>query len=248
MDSSHANGFKGDDLYSHLEGCGHIEVVVRKDLAGFLIKTLDKASTLNAPLIYKLEEKLNLIRTRDSYLIPKLALATPRLVTGFFINSRNVEEVENAIYPELQKILSRIENAKNLPEKFQYIHIRRGDYVTNDFAYGLLGTDHYTRFISKDLPLIVGTDDVSSAASLIEDLKPDLVFSSKNSTAWQAIKMMAMADSLVLANSTLSWWGGFLASNRGKIVYSPSPFYKDDFKNDELLQYKKFTKVNSEFL
>ena len=83
---------------------------------------------------------------------------------------------------------------------------------------------------------------------MIEDLKPDLVFSSKNSTAWQAIKMMAMADSLVLANSTLSWWGGFLASNRGKIVYSPSPFYKDDFKNDELLQYKKFTKVNSEFL
>jgi hypothetical protein len=60
--------------------------------------------------------------------------------------------------------------------------------------------------------------------------------------------MMGMAESLVLANSTLSWWGGFLASNRGKIVYSPSPFYKDEFKNDDLLQYYKFTKVSSMFL
>jgi hypothetical protein len=98
------------------------------------------------------------------------------------------------------------------------------------------------------MPLVIGTDDVKSAASVIDDLNPDFVFSSSDSTAWQALKMMAMADSLVLANSTLSWWGGFLASNRGKIVYSPSPFYKADLKNDELLQYKKFTKVNSEFL
>ena len=60
--------------------------------------------------------------------------------------------------------------------------------------------------------------------------------------------MMALAESLVLANSTLSWWGGFLASNKGKTVYSPSPFYKDDSKNDDVLQYKKFTKVDSKFL
>ena len=248
LDSSHANGFKGDDLYSHLEKCDHVEAIARKDLVGLAIKGLDKVSTLNTPLSLVIEKNLKFLRTRDSYLIPTLPNERPNLVTGFFINSRNVEEVEEVIYPEIQKILNQIEFPKNLPEKYQYIHIRRGDYVTNNFTYGLIGAGHYKRFLSNELPLVIGTDDVKSATTAIADLNPDFVFSSSDSSAWQALKMMAMADSLVLANSTLSWWGGFLASNRGKIVYSPSPFYKDDYKNDELLQYKKFTKVTSEFL
>jgi hypothetical protein len=248
LDSSHANGFKGDDLYSHLEKCDHIEAIARKDLVGFAIKGLDKVSTLNKPLSLVIEKNLNFLRTKDSYLIPPMPSKRPNLVTGFYINSRNVEEVEDIIYLEMQKILSQIEIPRTLPEKYQYIHIRRGDYVTTDFTYGLIGTGHYQRFLNKELPLVIGTDDVISATSVIADLNPEFVFSSNDASAWQALKMMAMADSLVLANSTLSWWGGFLASNRGKIVYSPSPFYKDDQKNDELLQYKKFTKVKSKFL
>jgi hypothetical protein len=248
MDSSHANGFNGDDLYSQLDECNHASAVERKDLAGFLVKTLDKASTVNAPLTLKLEKQFGALRTRDSYLIPELPTTAPKLITGFFINSRNVEQVEGVLYPELQRIISQFELNRHLPSKYQYIHVRRGDYLTSDTTYGLMGADHYRRFINKDLPLVIGTDDVSSATSLISDLNPDFVFSPTDSTAWQALKMMAMADSLLLANSTLSWWGGFLASNRGKTVYSPSPFYKDDGKNDNILQYKKFTKVNSIFL
>jgi hypothetical protein len=248
LDSSHANGFKGDDLYSHLDKCDHIGMIARKDFAGLFIKSLDKVSTLNSSLIYRIEKNLGFLRSRNSYLIPDLPTNPPKLVTGFFINSRNVEEVEEIIYPELQEILTRIQNPKNLPDKYQYIHIRRGDYVTTDSTYGLIGANHYKKFVSKKLPLVIGTDDIQSAESVIKDLKPDFVFSSSDSTAWQALKMMGMADSLVLANSTLSWWGGFLASNRGKNVYSPSPFYKDDFKNDDLLQYYKFTKVSSKFL
>ena len=248
MDSSHANGFNGDDLYSHLGECNHTRAVERRDLAGLLIKTLDKASSLNETVTLKLEKQLGALRTRDSYLIPDLPNTAPKLITGFFINSRNVEQFEEVLYPELQKIISQIDNPEQLPVKYQYIHVRRGDYLTSDATYGLIGADHYKRFINKELPLVVGTDDVTSAASLIADLNPDLVFSPSNSSAWQALKMMALAESLVLANSTLSWWGGFVASNRGKTVYSPSPFYKDDEKNDDVLQYKKFTKVDSKFL
>ncbi|WP_426827190.1 alpha-1,2-fucosyltransferase [Candidatus Planktophila dulcis] len=248
MDSSHANGFKGDDLYSQLDQCDHVQLVARKDLVGFVCMALDKASTLNAPLTTLLEKQLGALRTKDSYFIPEFPTTMPKLVTGFFINSRNVEQVEEVLHPELQRIISNIEMPRLLPMKYQYVHVRRGDYVTSDPTYGLIGANHYRRFIREDLPLVVGTDDVSSAASLIADLNPDFVFSPSDSTAWQALKMMALAESLVLANSTLSWWGGFLASNRGKTVYSPSPFYRGDFKNDDVLQYKKFTKVDSRFL
>ena len=248
MDSSHANGFMGDDLYSHVNQCDHIQVALRKDFAGFFIKTLDKISTFNGPLTTKFEKQLGLLRTRNSYLIPELPMIAPKLVTGFFINSNNVEQLEDVLYPELQKMISQIQIPQLLPEKYQYIHVRRGDYLTSDTTYGLIGTSHYARFIEKDLPLVIGTDDISTAESVITDLNPNFIFSPSNSTAWQALKMMAMAESLVLANSTLSWWGGFLASNTWKIVFSPSPFYKDDFKNDDFLQYKKFTKIDSKFL
>jgi hypothetical protein len=76
----------------------------------------------------------------------------------------------------------------------------------------------------------------------------DFVFSPSNSSAWQTLRMMSMAESLVLANSTLSWWGGFLASNKGNAVLSPNPFYKNDLQSNEVLQYKKFVKVDSKFL
>ncbi len=248
MDSFHANGFRGDDLYSHFNQCNHIQIVPTKNFTGFCIKTLDKLATISTPLTIRLEKQLGMLRTNNSYLIPELPAIAPKLVTGFFINSRNVEQVEGIIYPELEKIISQIEVSQLLPEKYQYIHLRRGDYLTSDTTYGLIGTKHYKRYLDKDLPLVIGTDDIEAAKLVIADLSPSFVFSPSNSTAWQALKMMAMAESLLLANSTLSWWGGFLASNRGKIVYSPNPFYKNDSENNEYLQYKKFTKVDSKFL
>jgi hypothetical protein len=248
MDSSHANGFTGDDLFSHLPICEHIHSVTRKDIVGFGIKGLDKALTLSSTLTTQFEIKFGLLRTKNSYMIPELPNYKPNLITGFFINSRSVEFVEDIILPELENLIKSINAPENLPERYQYIHIRRGDYVTSATSHGLIGAAHYRKFVQKALPLIIGTDDVKSSESIIEELRPAFVFSPRNSNAWQALKMMAMSDSLVLANSTLSWWGGFLASNRGKMVLSPSPFYKNDLESDERMQYKKFTKVTSEFL
>ena len=248
MDSSHANGFSGDDLFSNLPECKHIQGVTRRDVVGFGIKSLDKAATLNPVLVTKLEMKFGLLRTKNSYMIPDLPQLEPKIVTGFYINSRNIEQVEDLLLPELQKLIGQINTPVNLPKKFQYIHIRRGDYVTSATSHGLIGAEHYKKLVQRDLPLVIGTDDIKSSESLINEMTPTIVYSPSNSSAWQSLKMMAMAESLILANSTLSWWGGFLASNNGKAVFSPSPFYKNDPASDENLQYKRFTRVNSEFL
>lgn len=248
MDSSHANGFTGDDLFSNLPVCEHIQGATRKDVLGLGIKALDKALTINSTYTTQFENKLGLLRTKNSYTIPLLPRTKPNLITGFFINSGNIEIVEDLILPELQSLLETINPPENIPEKYQYIHVRRGDYVTSATSHGLIGANHYKKFVQNDLPLIIGTDDLKSSESIIQELRPKLVFSPNNSNAWQALKMMALSESLVLANSTLSWWGGFLASNRGKVVFSPSPFYKNDLNSDELIQYKGFIKVTSEFL
>lgn len=248
MDSSHANGFSGDDLFSNLLECKHIQSATRKDIVGFGIKSLDKATTLSPSLVTKLEKKFGLLRTKNSYIIPNLPQLEPKIVTGFYINSKSIEQDEDLLLPELRKLIGDIPTPVDLPKRYQYVHIRRGDYVTSATTHGLIGVEHYKRLIQRDLPLVIGTDDIKTSESIISELMPTLVYSPSNSSAWQALKMMAMAESLILANSTLSWWGGFLASNNGKAVFSPSPFYKNDLESEEHLQYKRFTRVNSEFL
>lgn len=248
MDSLHANGFSGDDLFSNLLECEHIQGATRKDRVGFGIKSLDKAATFSPLLVNKLEKKFGLLRTKNSYIIPNLPQSEPKIVTGFYINAKNIEQIEDLLLPELQKLVGVITTPVDLPKRYQYVHIRRGDYVTSATTHGLISAEHYKRLIQRDLPLVIGTDDIKSSESIISELMPTVVYSPSNSSAWQALKMMAMAESLILANSTLSWWGGFLASNNGKSVFSPSPFYKNDPESEEHLQYKKFTRVNSEFL
>jgi hypothetical protein len=248
MDASHANGFKGDDLYSALKPCTHIDRIIRNDLLGQTLKILDKISTLQENSGKFLNRHLRLLRTFNSYELPELPSKRPRLITGFYINSRIVESSENIILPELERLIDAVHINESLPTNYQYIHIRRGDYVVNETSYGLLGASHYLKHLDGSIPLVIGTDDPESSASVIAALKPDFVFSPSNSTAWQALKMMANAEKLILANSTLSWWGGFLAANRGSTVYSPSPFYKNQPQINSDMQYKKFISIDSEFL
>ena len=248
MDKTHANGFVGDDLFARLVPCPHIKKVSRNDKLGLLIKGLDKIALSSELPGRLLKNQPYLLRTFDSYQIPELPPLIPKLITGFFINSKNVELMETTLLPELEQLVQSVDSNFPLPPKYQYVHIRRGDYVSNATTYGLLGTEHYKRYLDKNLPLIIGTDDKESSAGIIKDLQPSFVFSPENTTAWQALKMMANAESLILANSTLSWWGGFLASNRDKNVFSPSPFYKNEFSNNQRLQYKKFIEVDSVFL
>lgn len=248
MDASHANGFKGDDLYSALKPCTHIERIIRSDLLGQTLKILDKISMMQEYSGKFLNQHLRLLRTFNSYEFPELPSKRPRLITGFYINSRIVESNEHIILPELERLIDAVHIDESLPTTYQYIHIRRGDYVVNATSYGLLGASHYLKHLDGSIPLVIGTDDLESSASVIAALKPDLIFSPSNSTAWQSLKMMANAEKLILANSTLSWWGGFLAANRGNRVYSPSPFYKNQPQINLVMQYKKFISVDSEFL
>jgi len=247
-DSSHGNTFRGDDVYSYMKNCNHTEISGQRDLTGLLIKNLDRTFSVSKSLTLTIEKKLEIFRTRNSYSIPELPIKPPRLITGFFINSKNVEIVEEVLFHELEKRIEQVGIPQGLPERYQFMHIRRGDYVTSASTYGLLGEEHYKNYRDFNLPLVVGTDDVGSSSHVIKDLMADFVFSPSNSSAWQTLRMMSMAESLVLANSTLSWWGGFLASNKGNSVLSPNPFYKNDLQNNEVLQYKKFVKVDSKFL
>jgi Glycosyl transferase family 11 len=109
------------------------------------------------------------------------------------------------------------------------IHVRRGDYVTNPAIrahHGVLGSDYYRdalALLSKSGPArrVWFSDDPEWVCAHLAT-EPDLVCPPGVAiTPAGEIALMAACSSRVIANSSFSWWAGFLGrqpSDGGMIV------------------------------
>jgi hypothetical protein len=92
-------------------------------------------------------------------------------------------------------------------------------------------------------PLVIATDDLEGSAEIIKSLNPDFVLDPKYVSPWQTLKILSTAKCLVLANSTFSWWAGYISAEKGNSVVFPKPFYKSEpWRNDVL----EFSGINPE--
>jgi hypothetical protein len=83
---------------------------------------------------------------------------------------------------------------------------------------------------------------------VIASIDPEIVLGPSESNAWQVLRIMAQAEHVVLSNSTLSWWGGFLAAKKGGKVIQPQPFYKEVSDYSNQLDFKLFQPQPAVFL
>jgi Glycosyl transferase family 11 len=238
----------GDDLTSLGYICSHHVEVSQANHTGLLLKILD-FSTKYFRGITNFAEKMGILRSNNSFLLPILTRSRPRVISGFCINKLVVEEFETELEEDLCQILDSVVLLVPSELNYQVIHVRKGDYLTTDTSYGVLTADYYLKNLGSEKISIVVTDDLDGAPEIVRRIKPNYVFTPRNSTAWETLKIMQHSNRLLMANSTLSWWGGFLASRRGSQVISPNPFYSNlDEKTNSLLQAKYFKLASSEFL
>lgn len=102
------------------------------------------------------------------------------------------------------------------------IHVRRGDYVDNPFYVQLWETDYYDKAIAL-FPLkkfIVFSDDPEYCK---ERFKGDRFQVVTGGDELSDLNEMASCESNILANSSFSWWAGYLNKNIHKQVVAPSP-------------------------
>jgi hypothetical protein len=118
------------------------------------------------------------------------------------------------------------------------IHIRRGDYLTQDGIYGVLTNNYY----EKALQLIeerIGahkvwlmSDDPEGAIEWLGGtIQIDRVFDQQNLLKpYEIIEIASNAKALVMANSTFSWWIGYIGSKRGTLenVVMPHRFTRGE--------------------
>ncbi|WP_080237783.1 alpha-1,2-fucosyltransferase [Spirosoma rigui] len=117
-----------------------------------------------------------------------------------------------------------------------FVHVRRGDYVTNTNAsqhHGVCGIDYYKKAIAVvnkqiDSPdFYVFSDDLDWVRQELGPLlgQATYVDGNRGPDSWQDMFLMSQCRHAIIANSSFSWWGAWLNAEPSRIVIAPRNWF-----------------------
>jgi hypothetical protein len=115
------------------------------------------------------------------------------------------------------------------------IHIRRGDYLSDQYANGFAGVctmDYYNKAIeyikSKvgEPHFYVFTDDPEWVTKNFLIKNATYVQNNAGDNSWQDMYLMSQCKHNIIANSSFSWWAAWLNANTNKIVIAPKKWWR----------------------
>lgn len=163
----------------------------------------------------------------------------------YFINIADDIRREFTLKGELhqygEKVLRKIETAG---DNTVSLHIRRGDYISNESANKLMGVlplSYYEEAINilekklDNFNVFVFSDD-------IDWVKYNLKLSSKylrdvcfvdggGRQDYEDMYLMSKCRHHIIANSTFSWWGAWLGEKDDSMIIAPKNWFKDKAKD-----------------
>lgn len=103
------------------------------------------------------------------------------------------------------------------------IHVRRTDYVDNQFYINLMETDYYERAMElfPDEKFLVFSDDIEWCKQ--QDIFKNCAFS-ENNTELEDLKLMAGCKAHIIANSSYSWWAAYISGDK---TIAPRTWFTD---------------------
>lgn len=159
----------------------------------------------------------------------------------FFLKCKN--EIKNLFFfPEYIK-----KDVNNQMSKFKKktvgVHLRRGDYKKeiHKTIHPIQSIDYIIKaksfFNHSEVDFILFTDDFETVSKEININNFHLL---KNSSEIHDLYALSQCDSIIMANSSFSWWGSYLGKKKEKVIApklwfgkdGPYPYddiYKDDW-------------------
>jgi hypothetical protein len=114
------------------------------------------------------------------------------------------------------------------------VHVRRGDYINLQQHHTLLPLNYYIEGMNKveynaSCVCLVFSDDIEWCKNNFTlknkwDWFENTIFIEKQQD-FADLCLMSMCDHFIIANSSFSWWGSYLSSNKEKRVVCPGEKY-----------------------
>jgi len=134
--------------------------------------------------------------------------------------------IPSPAYLQLEKIVS--------DKKIIGNHVRRGDYKNYAEEFGLLSARYYSealKEIESQIPnakLWLFSDEPEEVSNEFKGsgITFNYVVKDNELSPAESITLMSKLSGLIIANSTFSWWAGFLS--KGHLVVAPKPWFRSE--------------------
>ena len=150
---------------------------------------------------------------------------------GYWQNEKYFKDVENVIQQDLEIIpptdITNVKLAKMISSVNSVaVHVRFFDKL----QLNSMRIDYYEKAIDfimaniSDPHFFLFSDDVNLARTLLPEHLKELTIVNHNDTvrkSYADLWLMTLCNHLIIADSTFSWWGAWLAKNNRKIVVAP---------------------------
>ena len=149
---------------------------------------------------------------------------------GYFQTEKYFKHIEKEIRSDFtfkDEILVPCKEMIESVENPIALHVRRGDYIKNAENHFNLPIEYYDAALGKfddDRNVIVFSDDPlwCHDEGIFVD---DRFIISENEDNRVDLCLMSLCDDFIIANSSYSWWGAWLSTNKDKIVIAPAQWF-----------------------
>lgn len=188
---------------------------------------------------------------KDCNFDPEILNRDPAYLTGYFQSEKYFADIEEKVRQAFcfseriwegipSQLLERIRSYEQQIKTAMAVsvHIRRGDYLQNEEAYGGICTEQYYKtaieYVKKrqqDASFFVFTNDPDYAGEWIlknfgqEKERFVLIEGTQEENGYLDLYLMSLCRHHILANSSFSWWGAYLNPSREKMVIVPHKWF-----------------------
>jgi hypothetical protein len=150
-------------------------------------------------------------------------------IEGYFQSYKYFEKYQEQIKKEFTFKPHIFEKCKNILSKYLNpisIHIRRGDYI-NHPSYWTVTPEYIIEALKilqqDEATYIIFSDDKKWCETVFGE---GFIFS-EGENQFEDLCLMSLCKHNIIANSSYSWWGAYLNSNKDKKIIAPSQWFTD---------------------
>ena len=206
-------------------------VLEPRNILGYGFKILDYIGSKSPQIESSLQGMLNIYTegqstSRKGFEIYRGYFQEPEFALSLL--EEDFSKLLQKIYFSRKELQSRSPNLIGTND-YQVVHLRLGDFKNSPF--GVLKLESMLELLNPHFKTVICTDGTSEEVTARIGRNDFTVLSPLETSAWEALSVISGAKRVISSNSTLSWWGAFLASKNGAEVFLPDQWRKDYFGN-----------------